>query len=271
MDTDTLVFPRQGPQPPDSAGTARGEPAPTAAGPLAGPAPNHCAPFSPESHENTAEDRSPPGPAAEDPSPAAVHPAPEPAVPVAPVAPTSEAALSPLEQRVCRLEQAVAELQELRGVRPAEPPGGPACGPAPVPNASPFPSPTAILVDVPRRMIGAMVGAAHELPRPAAPAAPPRPQRRWLLFDALAEARAIVRMFLDPRYHLPWPARVLPLVLLAAILTSSWLPFMGIPVVGGLLNKVIDLVLAFLLFKVLGHEARRYRETAPDLPPTLRL
>jgi hypothetical protein len=46
---------------------------------------------------------------------------------------------------------------------------------------------------------------------------------------------------------------------------------MGIPVVGGLLNKVIDLVLAFLLFKVLGHEARRYRETAPDLPPTLRL
>ena len=263
METDTLVFPREGPQPSDSAGTARGEPAPTAADPLAGPAPDHCAPFSPEPHENAAEDRSPPAPAAEDHSPAAV--------PVAPVAPTPEAALSPLEQRVCRLEQAVAELQELRGVRPAEPPGGQACGPAPVPNASPFPSPAAILVDVPRRMIGAMVGAAHELPRPAAPAAPLRPQRRWLLFDALAEARAIVRMFLDPRYHLPWSARVLPLVLLAAILTSSWLPFMGIPVVGGLLNKVIDLVLAFLLFKILGHEARRYRETAPDLPPTLRL
>jgi hypothetical protein len=117
-------------------------------------------------------------------------------------------------------------------------------------------------------MIGAMVGAAHERPRPAAL---PRPHRGWLLFDALAEARAMVRMYFDPRYHLPWSARILPLVLLAFILLSSWLPFMGIPLVGGLLNKVLDLILAFFLFKVLGHEARRYRETAPDLPPTLRL
>jgi hypothetical protein len=30
-------------------------------------------------------------------------------------------------------------------------------------------------------------------------------------------------------------------------------------------------VLAFVLFKVLGQEARRYRETSPDLPPNLRL
>ena len=36
-------------------------------------------------------------------------------------------------------------------------------------------------------------------------------------------------------------------------------------------NKLIDLLLGFLLFKVLGYEARRYRLTAPDLPPTLRL
>ena len=35
--------------------------------------------------------------------------------------------------------------------------------------------------------------------------------------------------------------------------------------------KVLQLVIAFVLFKVLAHEARRYRETSPDLPPSLRL
>jgi hypothetical protein len=33
----------------------------------------------------------------------------------------------------------------------------------------------------------------------------------------------------------------------------------------------VQVVVGFLLFKVLAHEARRYRETAPDLPPSLRL
>jgi hypothetical protein len=33
----------------------------------------------------------------------------------------------------------------------------------------------------------------------------------------------------------------------------------------------VDLLLLYSMFKILGHEARRYRETAPDLPPSLRL
>lgn len=80
-------------------------------------------------------------------------------------------------------------------------------------------------------------------------------------------------MFLDPRYQLPWSARALSLVFLAAILTSYyWLgPISSIPLLGGILNKLVDLLLAFLLFKWLGHEARRYRQTSPDLPANLRL
>ena len=38
-----------------------------------------------------------------------------------------------------------------------------------------------------------------------------------------------------------------------------------------ILDKLIDVPLAFLLFKVLSHEARRYRQTSPDLPPPSRL
>ena len=82
-----------------------------------------------------------------------------------------------------------------------------------------------------------------------------------------------VSLFLDPRYHLPWSSRVIPLVLLAAILTSKyWVPGSSIYILGDwLLVKLVDLLLAFLLFKWLGHEARRYRQSSPDLPPNLRL
>ena len=78
-------------------------------------------------------------------------------------------------------------------------------------------------------------------------------------------------MYVDPRYSMPWLGRLLPLVLLAAFIASYyWAPFTSVPGVGWLLNKALDLLIAFVLFKVLGHEARRYRETAPDLPPGLR-
>jgi hypothetical protein len=79
-------------------------------------------------------------------------------------------------------------------------------------------------------------------------------------------------MFVDPRYRLSWFGRVVPIVLTAAIATSHWWVIgSSIPLFGSVLDKAVDLVLAFALFKVLGHEARRYRETSPDLPPHLRL
>ena len=46
---------------------------------------------------------------------------------------------------------------------------------------------------------------------------------------------------------------------------GSFSPFLGI-----ILMKPVDLVLAYFLFRILGREARRYRETAPDLPSHLR-
>jgi hypothetical protein len=131
--------------------------------------------------------------------------------------------------------------------------------------------------DKPASTAGLLLDAGKRLFRPAEPtpsAAGTRSRegRRWLLWETIAEARAIVRMFVDPRYRLSWFGRVVPLVLVAAIATSwFWVPGTSIPLFGTLLDKAVDLVLAFVLFKVLGHEARRYRETSPDLPPTLRL
>jgi hypothetical protein len=173
----------------------------------------------------------------------------------------------------------MAQLQEQAGIesrfviRPEEP--RPAKRPPiPTPAAAVPPTSTAVLLDVGTRLLGAAATAVTPTPAPLS-AAPPSAVHSgpfWLFWDTLAEARAIIRMFVDPRYHLRWSARVLPLVVLGAILTSYyWVPGTTIPLLGSWINKAVDLVLAFVLFKWLGHEARRYRQMSPDLPPNLRL
>ena len=80
-------------------------------------------------------------------------------------------------------------------------------------------------------------------------------------------------MFFDPRYHLSWAARLAPLGFVALIFTSYyWTPGTSLPFfVGTVVEKLCDLILAYFLFKLLSYESRRYRETAPDLPHSLRL
>ena len=96
-----------------------------------------------------------------------------------------------------------------------------------------------------------------------------------LLWELLVELRAIFCMFVDPRYRLGWRMRVGGLVLVIAIFTSSlWIPGMVVMkdwVIGTIVDKVVDLLLAWVLYKLLSREAQRYRETAPDLPANLRL
>jgi hypothetical protein len=104
------------------------------------------------------------------------------------------------------------------------------------------------------------------------------PRRHWLLFDIYADLRAMVRMYLDFRFQMSWAARVAPLILLPAIAMSwLWLPgtallnTVSLNILGTLYEKVVDLFLAFVLFKVVHGEVTRYRQTSPDLPPSLRL
>ena len=175
-----------------------------------------------------------------------------------------------LEQRVHRLEDAVAALQDTRQLEervvervvdriqrdsaafrgagflaePRRPPPLPALGlvhqPAVIPEA------------VPLR---------------------PEPRQLWGLSEAYLEVRAMLRIFFDPRFQLGRWVRLTTFGLLAAIATSGfWL--LGVPgfvfLPGWLLAivaKVVDLVLAYFLFKVLTREARRYRSLFPDRTP----
>jgi hypothetical protein len=179
-----------------------------------------------------------------------------------------------LEERVRRLEDALNVLQEQRATETSIVPPPPQPPATPVPVAAPQPTSTAVLLDMGKRLLGAATQTVTATPMPIPNIEQPgeRGGILWLLWDTWIEARVIVRMFVDPRYQLPWSARVLPLFLLAAILTSYyWIPGTTIPLLGSWLNKAVDLLLAFLLYKWLGHEARRYRRTSPDVPPNLRL
>ncbi len=178
-----------------------------------------------------------------------------------------------LEHRIQRLEDSIAQLQDLRQLedRVTE-------------RLSRRLAPTALAGSI-IESAGRMIEAPRPLTAPPAPiSTAPAPSvhadsafslgRPLLVLEMLAEARAIVRMFFDPRYSLSWYARLVPLVLLAAILTSLfWIP--GIHLMpewlAVIVSKFVDLLLAYFLFKILFREARRYRETAPDLPPSLRL
>jgi hypothetical protein len=207
-----------------------------------------------------------------------LHPEPEPrsgppeAAPIgnAALAPPAAIPLPPLEMRIRRLEDALAQLQAMRGAehRVTAQPGRAAVAEA-APAAPAPQAPTDKLWEFGKRVLSSPGETARAL---AAASGNDRVRAGWLFVEIVTEARVIWRMFTDPRYRLSWTGRIAPPVLVALVVVSSWwVPLTGIPVFGMILDKVIDLVMAFVLFKILGHEARRYRETAPDLPPSLRL
>jgi hypothetical protein len=140
--------------------------------------------------------------------------------------------LASLEQRVHRLEEAVAILQEKKSVDTPQVKAGPP----------------------PIEDVAAPLPAHNEPPISAAPA-----RSSWLLVDIIAEARAMVRMFFDIHYRMAWYTRITVLIILIMILVSNW--WLGwVPVLGFVLIKLWDLVLAFLAYKILSREAQRYRE-----------
>ncbi|HEV3257126.1 MAG TPA: hypothetical protein VG013_09625 [Gemmataceae bacterium] len=157
-----------------------------------------------------------------------------------------------LEHRVHRLEDAVASLQDTRGLeeRVTERVAERMSRAAPAAEVQPSAG---------RRVKPEAVDPVRAEPPPTAtPVAVARPP--WLLFDVYHELQAMVRMFLDRRYQVSWPARLIPLAALV-VMVLSWFTLGSIWVVGPLLDKALDLLLAFVAYKALSREAARYRAT----------
>ncbi|MFN4259265.1 MAG: hypothetical protein ACK4RK_08190 [Gemmataceae bacterium] len=181
--------------------------------------------------------------------------------------------LEALEDRVRRLEDAVASVQDTHALEERVVARVAARVARSVAVVTPDSQPLDAVVEAGRHLLPLALESARiqvqTIETPPQPAPAPRPARgiwSWLPLEMLREMQAILRMFVDPHYRLSWYARLIPLVLVVAILTSSfWVPFTSIPIFGTLWDKTINLVLAFFLFKILMHEARRYRETFPTL------
>src|SRR5262249_37838210 len=91
-----------------------------------------------------------------------------------------------------------------------------------------------------------------------------------IFIDALIQVPVLTRILVAPGHSLWWLSRILPIVLPALIITIRWWgPDQSTPF-GFLLAQLVTVVLAYALFKILGHEIRRYQQTSPDLPPHLR-
>src|SRR5262249_41722229 len=107
---------------------------------------------------------------------------------------------STLEERVRRLENALAALQESQQREP--------------PRAEQVSShQTRHLIEAGQRLLPLAVDALQGTVAPAdvVKLKPPPQRQPWLFFDIYTEVRAIVRMYVDPRYRLTWTARLAPI------------------------------------------------------------
>jgi hypothetical protein len=178
--------------------------------------------------------------------------------PVGPAPAPVAGSVEPLEERVRRLEAAVASLQDTRGMedrvverladRITRPP------------AQPVRTATGVRVDASRRHLPAAPSQVESPPeaKPAPVALPAAAAgSRWLLFDVYDEVRTIIRMIFDRRYR-SWSVRVIPVVALCLMLFPGMF-LHGIPLVGWLLGWAFDLVVVFVASVALSRKSRHYR------------
>lgn len=155
-----------------------------------------------------------------------------------------------LDEKLVRLEQALAKLSSIEEKLAVKAEAPPPSGPTLLGTAATLAGGAASLVLGPGKK-------------------PPEPNT---FADAVAELRASYLMFVDPRYNLTWLGRFAPLALLAMFFFPwVWVPFAWLTGIGWIFEKIGQLVVGWVFFKVVVHEARRYRATAPDLPASLRL
>jgi hypothetical protein len=84
----------------------------------------------------------------------------------------------------------------------------------------------------------------------------------WLVTEFLDEVRTMFRMMGDYRYRFSWTGRVIPLACIVIGLLSWFLIGNGIPLIGGAMDRIIDLILIVVAYKALSREVLRYRSGA---------
>jgi hypothetical protein len=165
-----------------------------------------------------------------------------------------------LERRVRRLEDAVAAIQDtqLMEDRVVERVVGRVehTGPQPLSGGP------GLFVSAARMLLPKTIDALPEDGSVSADGSPPptaAAQAPWLVMAVLRDLRWIVRMLTDYRYRMSWTGRI---VLMAAIVVGflSWFVLSGLPIVGGIIDRVVLVLLAVVTYKAMSREVQRYQE-----------
>ena len=98
-------------------------------------------------------------------------------------------------------------------------------------------------------------------------------RRPWLLFDFLREIGLTFRMYMDARYRVRRATQLMvPLIL--GLIVANYLFFnllmVQVPVFTPIVERLITIVLAVLLYKVISREVARYRRLLAALGSTAR-
>ncbi len=93
-------------------------------------------------------------------------------------------------------------------------------------------------------------------------------RRHWLLIDLLGQIGTMVRMYLHPRYRVRRSTQ-LTVVVLIGLFIANYLVFnllvLHIPIVSEVMERLLDILLAALLYMVLSREVIRYRQVVGQL------
>jgi hypothetical protein len=86
--------------------------------------------------------------------------------------------------------------------------------------------------------------------------------RSWLLHQVFGEFRLIFKMYFDPRYRMSRFGQFgVPLILGFFILNYFVFNFTcAVPIAGAILERLVAVVLAVVLYKLLAREASRYKQ-----------
>src|SRR5437763_3321619 len=179
------------------------------------------------------------------------------------LSPDSTEAVGAIEQRVRRLEDAVAALQDTqlmedrvveRVVQRVD------RAPLTLHESHGF------LVDASRMLLPKTVEAVPTDGSPAAgnstgaTALTEAARSTWLLIEVFRDFRAMLRMLADYRYRMTWTARIV-LAVAVGVIVLSWLwlhgNFFG---VGTVIDRVVLVIVVVVVYKVLSREVERYRE-----------
>ena len=162
-----------------------------------------------------------------------------------------------IEQRLRRLEAAVAALQDTQIMeeRVAE---------RVVQKLKRTPlkalrDSASVIVDVGKSMVPLKTEPSGTQPKPEENTVE---KPGWLLLDLWSEVRTFGRMLFDHRYPFSYAGRFGP-VIIACTYIFSWL-FLAGSIVGGTLDRILAIVLAFLLYKIMSREVQRYRAMFPN-------